>query len=494
MLVATDVAARGIDVEGVTHVINYQCPEDEKTYLHRIGRTGRAGASGVAITFVDWEDLTRWQLINKALDLPYPEPAETYSTSRALCPRPRHPGRASPGVLPNAASAPAPGWTPRSSRTSARPAATGGAVATPVAVGRAVDGPAPVAAAPSRQQQQQQRLMAGPHHTSAPPAPGGAPGVGRTPVRRSEQRHASSGALPGYGQHVSTPRTLTRPPAVEACTIDTARGGFAALRAHADKSGRRGSVLLLPGWTGSKEDFLAVLHLLADAGFDAAAIDQRGQHETPAADDDDFSIDGLATDVAAITATLDAPLHLVGHSFGGLVARRAAHRHPGAFASLTLLDTGAGALPTDRHGPLLVMAEVIAEHGLAATFEAKLAYDSSQPGYDEPEPHIVEFLRTRFIANHPGSLRTITLHLTEAPDDIAVHPPLGIPVLVAYGEGDDGWPLAVQNDVARRLGASVSLIRGAGHSPAVDQPEQTAAALVEFWASNHNGSGITPHR
>ena len=81
VLVATDVAARGIDVEGVTHVVNLTCPEDEKTYLHRIGRTGRAGASGVAVTFVDWDDLTRWKLINDALDLPYPEPVETYSNS-----------------------------------------------------------------------------------------------------------------------------------------------------------------------------------------------------------------------------------------------------------------------------------------------------------------------------------------------------------------------------------------------------------------------------
>ncbi len=84
ILVATDVAARGIDVEGVTHVINYTCPEDEKNYVHRIGRTGRAGASGVAITFVDWPDLTRWKVINKALDLPYDEPLETYSTSEHL--------------------------------------------------------------------------------------------------------------------------------------------------------------------------------------------------------------------------------------------------------------------------------------------------------------------------------------------------------------------------------------------------------------------------
>jgi superfamily II DNA/RNA helicase len=84
VLVCTDVAARGIDVEGVTHVINYQSPEDEKTYLHRIGRTGRAGAKGIAITLVDWDDIPRWQLINKALDLKFPDPAETYSTSPHL--------------------------------------------------------------------------------------------------------------------------------------------------------------------------------------------------------------------------------------------------------------------------------------------------------------------------------------------------------------------------------------------------------------------------
>jgi superfamily II DNA/RNA helicase len=84
ILVATDVAARGIDVAGITHVINYTCPEDHKTYVHRIGRTGRAGASGIAVTFVDWADLQRWKLMNKELDLPFDEPQETYSTSDHL--------------------------------------------------------------------------------------------------------------------------------------------------------------------------------------------------------------------------------------------------------------------------------------------------------------------------------------------------------------------------------------------------------------------------
>nr|WP_246053355.1 DEAD/DEAH box helicase [Actinocorallia herbida] len=84
VLIATDVAARGLDIDDVTHVVNYECPEDEKTYVHRIGRTGRAGKEGIAVTLVDWNDLQRWKLINKALGLDFADPQETYSTSDHL--------------------------------------------------------------------------------------------------------------------------------------------------------------------------------------------------------------------------------------------------------------------------------------------------------------------------------------------------------------------------------------------------------------------------
>ena len=84
VLTATEVAARGLDVDDVTHVVNYECPDDEMTYVHRIGRTGRAGREGVAVTFVDWRDMHRWKLINDALSLGMAEPVETYSTSEHL--------------------------------------------------------------------------------------------------------------------------------------------------------------------------------------------------------------------------------------------------------------------------------------------------------------------------------------------------------------------------------------------------------------------------
>ena len=120
VLVATDVAARGIDVEGVTHVMNYACPEDEKTYLHRIGRTGRAGASGVAVTLVDWDDVPRWTLINKALGLAFAEPVETYSTSDHV-----YTGLGIPRPSPansRALIALGQGWRPKRSKTSEKPA------------------------------------------------------------------------------------------------------------------------------------------------------------------------------------------------------------------------------------------------------------------------------------------------------------------------------------------------------------------------------------
>ncbi|WP_251058831.1 MULTISPECIES: DEAD/DEAH box helicase [unclassified Streptomyces] len=101
VLVCTDVAARGIDVEGVTHVINYQTPEDEKTFLHRVGRTGRAGNKGIAVTLVDWDDIPRWQLINKALELDFHDPVETYSTSPHLFEEMNIPA-GTKGVLPRA--------------------------------------------------------------------------------------------------------------------------------------------------------------------------------------------------------------------------------------------------------------------------------------------------------------------------------------------------------------------------------------------------------
>jgi superfamily II DNA/RNA helicase len=84
VLVATEVAARGLDVTGVTHVVNYDCPEDHKMYLHRIGRTARAGEAGVAVTFAEFNEVDRLNVIRKAVGATDAEIVPVFSTSDLL--------------------------------------------------------------------------------------------------------------------------------------------------------------------------------------------------------------------------------------------------------------------------------------------------------------------------------------------------------------------------------------------------------------------------
>ncbi|MFE6488142.1 DEAD/DEAH box helicase [Streptomyces sp. NPDC057757] len=224
VLVCTDVAARGIDVEGVTHVINYQSPEDEKTYLHRIGRTGRAGAKGIAITLVDWDDIPRWQLINKALDLGFNDPPETYSTSPHLFEELKIPA-GTKGVLP------------RSERTRAGLAAeqvedlgeTGGRGGPRGRGGRAA-APAPAVERerererPARTPRRRRRTRNGAPMDEASTSPevttesAEAPATGepRTPRRRRRTRNGAS-------DQVAAPQTVTEPsPAPAETAVTTA--------------------------------------------------------------------------------------------------------------------------------------------------------------------------------------------------------------------------------------------------------------------------------
>jgi ATP-dependent RNA helicase RhlE len=109
VLVATDIAARGIDVDGVTHVINYELPNEPESYVHRIGRTARAGASGVALSFCDAsersylrgiERLTRRSLkvdTGRASQSAAPQAAPVSPAPRAAPPAtPRAPAKAAP--------------------------------------------------------------------------------------------------------------------------------------------------------------------------------------------------------------------------------------------------------------------------------------------------------------------------------------------------------------------------------------------------------------
>ena len=276
---------------------------------------------------------------------------------------------------------------------------------------------------------------------------------------------------------MSTPKTLVLPPGVEAVTIETSRGGFAAHTVRTD--GAVGHALLVPGWTGSKEDFTALLPLLAAAGFNATAYDQRGQYETPGTPDDDYTLDGFAADALAVSAAVTpTPSHLLGHSFGGLVAQQAAVAGPSAWLSLSLLCTGPGALgETPGRPPLTPLVEALGVMTLAE-IRAALPSDPTLP------PDIAEFLDKRFTSNVPASLKAITQLLIDAPDIIDEVAATGLPFWVGRGADDDAWPHDVQAAMARRLDTEVHVIEGAAHSPAVEDPQGLLDAWLPFLKEN----------
>jgi pimeloyl-ACP methyl ester carboxylesterase len=281
---------------------------------------------------------------------------------------------------------------------------------------------------------------------------------------------------------MSTPPFLDLPPGVLATRLTTSRGELAALAAEPAGAVRRSPALLVPGIMGSKEDFIAVLALLANAGHPVTALDQRGQFESPGTDDPTaYDVRSLAEDVIEVARDLGEPVHLVGHSFGGLVARAAALVAPDAFRSLTLLDSGPSALAEPASNNLALLVQVLPVMDLGQIWTAKRQLDAlNEP--EPPDPEILEWMHRRFLANQPTSLLRIAEQLLSEPDRVDELAALDLPVLVAYGETEDAWPPPVQEQMAERLAAAHIVISRAGHSPAADQPEVTAQVLSHFWA------------
>ena len=275
---------------------------------------------------------------------------------------------------------------------------------------------------------------------------------------------------------MSTPKSLLLPPGVEETTLETSRGEFAAHTIRTD--GPIAHVLLIPGWTGSKEDFTAFLPLLAASGFDATTYDQRGQYETTGAPDDDYSLTGFAADALAVSTTAAARSHVLGHSFGGLVAQQAAVLDPSQVRTLSLLCTGPGALgETPGRPPLSPLVQAIDTMTLAE-IRARLPRDPSLP------PDIAEFLDKRFTSNAPTSLKAITQLLIDAPDIIDEVAATGLPFWVGRGADDDAWPHDVQAAMAKRLDTDIHVIDDAAHSPAVENPQGLVDAWLPFLKEN----------
>jgi pimeloyl-ACP methyl ester carboxylesterase len=275
---------------------------------------------------------------------------------------------------------------------------------------------------------------------------------------------------------MSTPKSLDLPAGVEATTIETSRGPFATHSIRVPDPVAH--VLLIPGWTWSKEDFTPLLPLLASVGYDATAYDQRGQFETPGADDDDYSLSGYAADAASLARECSTePTHLLGHSFGGLVAQTAALETTSQWRTLSLLCTGPGALGEAPARPLAQFAGALGKVPLAEIHRFR------ENGMARL-PDIGAFLERRFTSNSVVSLKAMTEHLMHAPDLITGIQRLQVPVWVRRGEDDDAWPHDAQAAMAQRLGVDIHVIGDAAHSPAVENPQALADAWFPFLLGN----------
>jgi pimeloyl-ACP methyl ester carboxylesterase len=272
---------------------------------------------------------------------------------------------------------------------------------------------------------------------------------------------------------MSIPKTLEIPEGVEAVSIHAEGIDFAAHVARIDNP--RAHVLLVPGWTGSKEDFTQVLPLLAAAGFDATSYDQRGQYETVGQPNDDYTLNGFARDAIAVAAASStAPTHLLGHSFGGLVAQQAVVNNPSAWRTLSLLGTGPGALGESPHRPLRMLVQALGKVPLLKIHEVR------EQGVRRPA-QITRFLAKRFTSNSVPSLKAITQLLLDAPDIIDHVAALDLPCWVGRGQDDDAWNHDAQASMAERLGTTVHIIPDSVHSPGVENPKGLVDALLPFF-------------
>ncbi|MFE7121888.1 alpha/beta fold hydrolase [Streptomyces sp. NPDC057654] len=287
---------------------------------------------------------------------------------------------------------------------------------------------------------------------------------------------------------MSRPPILTLPACARAYRLKTERGAFAVCDARPPSAEPRATALLVPGFTGSKEDFNALLEPLARAGFRVVAVDGRGQYESEGpADEAAYGQDELAADVHAQAAALgDGPVHLLGHSLGGLITRAAVLRDAAPFRSLTIMSSGPAAVSAEQQARTKLLIDALSTRDMESVWQAMRAMDPENPA-DVPDAATTsaaldEFLHRRWLDTEAAQLIGTGRQLLGEPDRVAELAAVALPKHVVSGAVDYAWPVPLMDAMAERLSAHRTVIEGAEHSPNAERPEETAAALAAFWS------------
>jgi pimeloyl-ACP methyl ester carboxylesterase len=253
------------------------------------------------------------------------------------------------------------------------------------------------------------------------------------------------------------------------------RGGDLAVRVY-EPAVHKADAILIHGYTGSKEDFALIGPQLAEMGYRVVTSDNRGQFESDhSADAENYKILSLAQDHLALAQHfgLQKP-HLFGHSFGGLVAQRAAVEYPDEWSSLTIFCSGPHGMP--EWTPLAADIEYLGDHSMADLWEAN--GESQKPGNETGS-----LKQRRWFASDKNSIITHARHLMFEPSVVERVKSTRLPVQVIRGANDDAWPHDLQAQMATDLGTDIKIIADAGHCPNEDQPIETANRVAGFWAS-----------
>ncbi|GAA0478130.1 alpha/beta hydrolase [Streptomyces sp. NPDC046215] len=282
---------------------------------------------------------------------------------------------------------------------------------------------------------------------------------------------------------MSRPPFLTLPACARAYRLATSRGEFAVHDAvPAGAGGPAPTVLLVPGFTGSKEDFIALLEPLAAAGYRAVAVDGRGQHESGGPREESaYAQDELARDVLAQAQALGGSVHLLGHSMGGLVARAAVLQDAAPFRSLTLMSCGPAAISPPQQARTRMLIDALGELDMEGVWQEMRRMDA-EAAPAEPLPNALgAFLYDRWMGTLPEQLIAAGRQLTQEPDRTGELAEVPLPVHVVSGGEDYAWPVPSIDAMAKELSAARTVVDGASHSPNAERPAATAEALVRFW-------------
>ncbi|MFJ8188788.1 alpha/beta fold hydrolase [Streptomyces sp. NPDC096094] len=286
---------------------------------------------------------------------------------------------------------------------------------------------------------------------------------------------------------MSSNAAFTPPPDARAYRLRTARGEFAVVDSPvADGVEAKGTVLMLPGFTGSKEDFTLLHEPLGARGYRTVAVDGRGQYESdgPEHDEAGYAQAELARDVLAQVAALGTRAHLLGHSLGGQIARAAVLLDHTPFVSLTLMSSGPARISVSQQQRVKLLRDALDTMTMAEVWDVIQAMGPPEevgapaPAHGPGEP---ERLRGRWLGTRPAQLLATGRQLCTEPDRVGELAAVPLPFHVLSGAYDDTWPVPLLDEMAVRLDARRTVIAGAEHSPNTDRPEATARALADFW-------------